>query len=68
MAQRGTEYLTTGEVALELGYSTATVTRWVREGYLKARRSPSHVGKGRIRISRLEVDRLLAEIEAGDAA
>lgn len=61
------EYVTPAEAADDLDVSVATVTRWVREGYIHGvRRSPSHFGKGRIRIPRSEIERLLAD--PGDAA
>lgn len=53
-----TEYVTPAEAAGLLNVSPTAVTRWVREGYIKSWRSPGV--KGRIRIPRSEIDRLLA--------
>lgn len=55
------DYLTASQTALELDVSPSTVTRWVREGYVTAGRSPGI--KGRIRIARSEVERIRAELQ-----
>ena len=63
MSETEAVQVSTAEAAELLGVSQQTVTRWVREGYLAARRGPSRFGKGRIRILRSEVERLLADGE-----
>lgn len=59
MSESADDYLTPAEVAELAQVSRSTVTRWVREGYLAARRTPSRAGKGRIRILRSDVEALL---------
>lgn len=53
------EYLTPAEMAEALDRHPATVTRWVRKGYVKARRMPG--SRGRILIPRSELQRILGE-------
>ena len=67
MPESTTDYLTSTQAAELLDVSPQTITRWVREGYLVAWRSPSRTGNGRIRIPRSEVDRLLV-VETEPAA
>jgi excisionase family DNA binding protein len=50
-----TKYMTTKEVAAELEVSSATITRWVREGVIPAKRFGPRV----IKIPRVEVEILL---------
>lgn len=59
MSESAADYMTPAEVAELADVSRSTVTRWVREGYLPARRTPSRAGKGRIRILRSDVAALL---------
>lgn len=58
-----TEYVTASQAAVILDVSASTVTRWVRDGYIAAGRTPSLTGHGRIRIPRSEVERIRAEID-----
>lgn len=57
-----TKYMTTKEVAAELEVSSATVTRWVRDGLLPAKRFGLRI----IKIPRTEVERILNENPAGE--
>ncbi len=50
------KYMSSKQVAAELGISAATVTRWVRTGLLKGER----VGPRIIRIPGSEVEKLLS--------
>ena len=62
MTESDTAYVTPAEAAELLDVSQSTVTRWAREGYITGiRRSPSRHGKGRIRIPRSEIMRLLED-------
>lgn len=54
------EELTRSQAAKVLGVTSATVTRWLQDGYLKGRKVGPFRTK-RWRIPRGEVDRLLAE-------
>jgi len=49
--------LTTEEVAWALRVDPSTVRRWIAQGKLRASRLP---GRGFLRVSQAEVDRLLA--------
>jgi excisionase family DNA binding protein len=57
--------VTPREAAERLGVTYDTVTRWVRDGFLRVGRSPSAHGRGRIRIPVSEVERLQAELTGG---
>ncbi len=54
-----TKYMTPKEVATELEVSSATITRWVRDGVIPAKRFGPRV----IKISRAEVDGLVNQRE-----
>jgi excisionase family DNA binding protein len=54
-----TKYMSTKEVAAELEVSSATITRWVREGVIPAKRFGPRV----IKILRVEVESLLNQKE-----
>jgi excisionase family DNA binding protein len=51
------KYMTAAEVAAELEVSTATITRWVRDGILPAKRFGTRI----IRILRTDVERMIGQ-------
>jgi len=54
----GTELLSTGEAAKELGVSGKTVLRWINDGLLLARRTRTG---GQYRVDRATLERFKAE-------
>ena len=52
------KYMTPKEVAIELEVSPATVTRWVRNGVIPAKRFGARI----IKIARSEIEQLVGQI------
>jgi excisionase family DNA binding protein len=57
-ASAGTDLLSTGEAAKELGVSGKTVLRWINDGLLPARRTRAG---GQYRVDRADLERFKAE-------